>query len=217
MWDLKSFKSLFCFSLLGSESSVDLVFLVDTSNSTTNEQLKNILELIKTQTSSYSIGNKAKIALVAYGSEPSTILNFDDVKSFGDVVKGLYRVSLTGGVGDLPKALNHVNQEVIPRARRDKPTIVTIFTTKNPDFTQQKDLKAAKDRLHNRLVKIMVTSLDESGMTKPLSDLSNVVDGSLVPQNPDDLTDLLPKVIDAVKRAQGTIVQKLNKMHWPSP
>ena len=180
------------------------MFLVDTSDSTTRDQLKNILELIKTQASSYSIDNKAaKIAVVTYGSSPSTVLNFDDASSFGDVVKGLYSISLTGGKADLPKALNHVNQEVIPRARKDKPTIVSVFTTKNPDFTEEQDLKTAKDRLENRLVKIMVTSLDPSGITRPLDDLTNVVDGNLFPKNPDDLTPLLPAVIDATKRAQG--------------
>ena len=55
---------LFFTIFLESTSSFDLVYLIDTSDATTSQQLDEIIKLIRVQTSAYSFGDKARVALV---------------------------------------------------------------------------------------------------------------------------------------------------------
>ena len=188
---------------LESSSSFDLIYLVETSDTTTQQQLDQIINLIRVQVSAYSLGDKTRIALVTYGASPSTILNFADGVTHGNVLKGLYSIKKLKGGPDLPKALNYVQDNVLKMVRSDKPTILSVFTTRNPPVTQEKLLKSAKEKLQSRQVKIVLTTLDKAGLTEPLTSLTNVDRGYIVPEDTDSLASVLPDSINAINRALG--------------
>lgn len=194
---------LFFTIFLESTSSFDLVYLIDTSDATTSQQLDEIIKLIRVQTSAYSFGDKARVALVTYGATPFTILNLKDGITNGDVLKGLYSIQKVSGEPDLPKALEYVQNNIIKMARRDRPTILSVFTSKNPSVTEEKQLKLVKDELEKRKVKTVVTTLDKAGMTEPLTSIVNVDRGYVVPEDKDDLVSVLPESTDAIDRALG--------------
>lgn len=177
--------------------------MIDTSDAATRQQLDQIIKLIRVQSSAYSLGDKARVALVTYGASPSTILNLEDGVTHGNVLKGLYSIQKEKGEPDLSKALDYVHNNIVKTARRDRPTILSVFTTKNPSVTQDKQLKSTKEELDKRKVKIVVTTLDKDGMTEPLTSLANVDRGYVVPEDSDSLASVLPESMDAIDRALG--------------
>lgn len=189
--------------MLESTSTFDLIYLIDTSDASTQHKLDQIIKLIRVQTSAYTLGNKVRVSLVTYGASPSTILNLKDGVTHGNVLKGLYSIQKVNGEPDLPKALKYVQTNIIKMARRDRPIILSLFNTKNPSVIEENLLKSAKEALDKRQVKIVITTLDKAGMTEPLTSLVNVDRGSVVPDDTDKLASILPKTIDAIGRALG--------------
>lgn len=175
---------------------------MDTSEATTEKQLQQIINHIRTQLTAYSIGaNKVRVALVTYGASQSTILNLRDGVNYNSILKGLYSMRREEGNSDLPKALNFVHDNVIKTSRSGKPTIVSVFATQNPLPTSENELKSAKEKLETRPVKILVTVMDKAGLTGPLSRLANVDQGYVVPNDEGDLVSVLPDSMDALDKA----------------
>ena len=118
-----------CFQFSGAPlSSVDIVFLLDTSNGVTQSDLRQQKEFAKLVAKQFGVAPSfSHAAVFSYSDKPILISGFFDYrmgKNFEDIVDS---VTLTGGRRNIQEALQRT-QSLLTSARPDVPRVVFLIT-----------------------------------------------------------------------------------------
>lgn len=109
-------------------SSVDIVFLLDTSNGVNQSDLRQQKDFVKLVAKQIGVApNSSHAAVFSYSDKPILIGGFFDYlvgKSFEDIVDS---VTLTGGKRNIQEALQST-QRLLTSARPDVPRVVFLIT-----------------------------------------------------------------------------------------
>lgn len=118
-----------CFQSSGAPpSSVDIVFLLDTSDGVTQSDLRQQKDFAKRMAKEFGVApSSSHAAVISYSDKPILIGGFHDYlmgQSFDDIVDS---VALTGGRRNIQEALQQT-QRMLTNARPDVPRVVFLVT-----------------------------------------------------------------------------------------
>lgn len=118
-----------CFQSSGAPpSSVDIVFLLDTSDGVTQSDLRQQKDFAKRMAKQFGVApSSSHAAVISYSDKPILIGGFHDYlkgQSFDDIVDS---VALTGGRRNIQEALQQT-QRMLTNARPDVPRVVVLVT-----------------------------------------------------------------------------------------
>ncbi|GAB1607321.1 cartilage matrix protein-like [Argonauta hians] len=158
--------------------SADVVFLVDTSDSTNKTDLSIEINIITKFVNSLSDLNKVKVALVSFGSKPNLEFSLTTYTSKSSLVSAVKNMKSSSGTTNTAKGLSAAKNAL--QSGSNKRQVVVIITDGKSDDLY--DSKMSADSLHSSGINIIgygIGKADISELSIISGSMSNVVIGQL--------------------------------------
>lgn len=186
---------------LGIGKTVEVAFLLDSSNSISKIGFGNIKDFIMASLSSLDVSPfKTRVSIVQFGSKPSTVINFLDGKNNEVIKPALENAHKLNGRRDLKKALEYVYSNVfssVSGSRKKSQKVLVIVTGNEVNAMKYTDITESAMKLKDQDIDIVVVGLN---LDKAVTNALLVPDDSVT-----TLTDFakLPEYLGDIEKDIG--------------
>ncbi|CAD5125557.1 DgyrCDS13760 [Dimorphilus gyrociliatus] len=134
----------------GCASKSDIVFVMDSSGSVGSHNFEKMKRFVYNIASKFTIGKNAmRVSVVKYQSRTYLEFNLDKHSSKKSLLDNILRIRYRGGGTATDRALKFTRMTVLPKSRKNTPTIVVVITdgrSNNRRRTIQEADKILKDK-----------------------------------------------------------------------
>ena len=154
---------------LGVSRAFDLVYVIDTSQTTSESILRIIKDFIRKDIESYKLSpSQTRVAIVTYGLDGNLVLPIEKGINRDEILKSLEKLVVVNSPGKLYKALEVVSSRVFQNYSPDRPSTnrtVVIITTSKSLTSDLSNLGTVSQALRDRNVNIIAVGLG-AGVSK---------------------------------------------------
>lgn len=113
----------------GCTSKSDIIFVMDSSGSVGSYNFEKMKRFVHNIVSKFKIGkDNMRVSIVKYQSRPYLEFNLDKYTSKKPLLDNILRIRYRGGGTATDKALKFTRMTVLPKSRKNTPTIVIVIT-----------------------------------------------------------------------------------------
>ncbi|XP_048579525.1 collagen alpha-3(VI) chain isoform X4 [Nematostella vectensis] len=143
--------------------SGDVIILLDSSDTISNDDFKKEKEFVKYVADSLSVKQgKPRIALVTFGSTSLPVMTLNNFTNMDDLRSALQRATAIGGPRRIDTALNTASS-IVREGKRDRQSIIVLVTATNQvPYEDTNTIKEASERLRQFGTNLFVIAVGES-------------------------------------------------------
>ena len=195
--------------LIGISANLDVIYLVDGSETVTQKTFSEMKSFIKGALKSYTISpNKTQVGLTIYGGMiPVHSVSVKDGTSMSTIERSLLFLGKIGGERNIEKALDSAANDIVMNNKREGVSkLVVLITAGRDEGRDVEKLKAVGKKLKDNGIKVAVVAIGKDTGNDDLPMLPFSVDGVMSVPSVDDLKKAVDFVEKAAAKATGNVL-----------
>ena len=199
-------KLFFC---TGVSAKLDIIYLLDGSETVNQKTFSEIQRFVKGALKSYTVSsNKTRVGLITYGGmHPVRTLSVKGGTSVFTVEQSLPFMGTVGGKRNIEKALDSAAYDIIQNSKRKGVSkLIVLITTGKDEGKDVEKLEAVGKKLKDNGIKVAVVAIGKDVGKDGLPFLPFSVEGVMSVPSVDDLKKAVDFAEKAAAKATGKIV-----------